>query len=277
MTNPPRYVIIHIQLGGIMKNIVLFDMDGTLTPARQPMTRKVTDKLIQLQRAGFEIGIVTGSDMEYVKEQCSDLFQHIAFDTSTIHLMPCNGTKYYRIHNKKFPVVYERNMRQELGESNWKRLIRIVTSLQFSIINANRHLPLTGHFINYRGSTLNWCPIGRQASPADRSSWVLWDKHDWIRNKWLMTAREEFDAAGLENVVVKMGGDTSFDIYPEGWDKTYAFKNFEKYDKIYFVGDRCGPNGNDKEAYELAGDLGFTTTGPEQTIKIIDKIISEDK
>ena len=260
-----------------MKNIVLFDMDGTLTPARQPMTRKVTDKLIQLQRAGFEIGIVTGSDMEYVKEQCSDLFQHIAFDTSTIHLMPCNGTKYYRIHNKKFPVVYERNMRQELGESNWKRLIRIVTSLQFSIINANRHLPLTGHFINYRGSTLNWCPIGRQANSADRSSWVLWDKHDWIRNKWLMTAREEFDAAGLENVVVKMGGDTSFDIYPEGWDKTYAFKNFEKYDKIYFVGDRCGPNGNDKEAYELAGDLGFTTTGPEQTIKIIDKIITEDK
>ena len=277
MTNPPRYVIIHIQLGGIMKNIVLFDMDGTLTPARQPMDRPVTDKLIQLQRAGFEIGIVTGSDLEYVKEQCQDLFGQITLDVESIHFMPCNGTKYYRFHNANFHSVYEKNMREEIGESNWKRLVRIITNLQLSLINANRHLPITGHFINYRGSTLNWCPIGRQASPADRSSWVLWDKHGWIRNKWLKAAREEFDSSGLKNVVIKMGGDTSFDIYPKGWDKTYAFKNFEAYDKIYFVGDRCGPNGNDKEAYELAGDLGFETTCPKQTIDIIDKIITEDK
>jgi len=277
LTNPLRNDIIHIQLGGNMKKIVLFDMDGTLTPARQPMEREVTNKLIQLQKAGFEIGIVTGSDLEYVKEQCNDLFQHIGADIGAIHLMPCNGTKYYRIHNRDFAKVYEKNMREELGEAKWKRLIRIVTNLQLSLINGNRHIPITGHFINYRGSTLNWCPIGRQASSADRSSWALWDKHGWIRRKWLKTTREELDASGLETVVVKMGGDTSFDIYPEGWDKTYAFKNFHDSDKIYFVGDRCGPNGNDKEAYDLAGDLGFTTEGPEQTIKIIDRIILEDK
>ena len=277
MTKPPRYVIIHIQLGGDMKKIVLFDMDGTLTPARQAMERPVTDKLIQLQRAGFEIGIVTGSDMEYIKEQCQDLFKHIAVDISAIHFMPCNGTKYYRIHNSNFHTVYERNMREELGESNWKRLIRILITLQMSLIYSKRDIPLTGNFINYRGSTLNWCPIGRQASNTDRASWVLWDKHAWIRSKWLKYAREEFDEAGLSNVVIKMGGDTSFDIYPKGWDKTYAFKNFEGYDKVYFIGDRCGPNGNDKEAYQLAGDLGFITEGPEQTINIINKIIAEDK
>ena len=260
-----------------MKNIVLFDMDGTLTPARQPMERPVTDKLIQLQRAGFEIGIVTGSDLEYVKEQCQDLFKHIAIDISAIHFMPCNGTKYYRLHNANFHTIYEKNMRDELGELMWKRMIRIVTNLQLSLTNANRNLPITGHFIDYRGSTLNWCPIGRQASNADRASWVLWDKHGWIRNKWLMTIREELQESGLENVVVKIGGDTSFDIYPEGWDKTYAFKNFENYDNIYFVGDRCGPNGNDKEAYNLAGKLGFNTTGPEKTIEIINQIIVEYK
>ena len=277
MTNPPRYVIIRIQLGGTMRNVVLFDMDGTLTPARQPMTREVTNKLIELQRAGFEIGIVTGSDMEYVKEQCDDLFQHIAVDVDAIHLMPCNGTKYYRIHNSQFPAIYQKNMREELGEANWKRLIRIITALQLSLITENRSLPLTGNFINYRGSTLNWCPIGRQATNRDRSTWSLREKHKKIRHKWLKIIREELDASGLKVVVVKMGGDTSFDIYPEGWDKTYAFKNFENYDKIYFVGDRCGPDGNDKEAYELAGDLGFITEGPKQTIDIIDKIITEDK
>ena len=277
MTNPPRYVIIHIQLGGNMKKIVLFDMDGTLTPARQPMPRNITNKLQTLQAAGFEIGIVTGSDLEYIKEQCKDLFGHFSLDRFSIHFLPCNGTKYYKFGDKGFNKIYQKNMREELGESNWKRMIRIITSLQLSLITNNKNIPLSGNFISYRGSTLNWCPIGRQANDSDRSSWRLWDKHRWIRYRWLKNIREEFDASGLSNVVVKMGGDTSFDIYPEGWDKTFAFRNFEDYDRIYFVGDRCGPDGNDKEAYDLAADWGFITDGPEQTIKIIDKIITEDK
>lgn len=277
MTNPPRYVIIHIRLGGIMKKIVLFDMGGTLTPARRPMTREVTDKLQKLQSAGFEIGIVTGSDLECIEEQCKDLFGHFSLDRFSIHFLPCNGTKYYKFGEKGFYKIYENNMREQLGESNWKRMIRIILSLQLSLISSNKSLPLSGNFINYQGSTLNWCPIGRQATPADRASWILWDKHQWIRNKWLKNIREEFDASGLSSVVVKMGDDTSFDIYPEGWDKTYAFKNFKAYDKIYFVGDRCGTNGNDKEAYELAGNLGYSTSGPAETIEIIDKIITEDK
>ena len=49
-----------------MKKIVLFDMDGTLTPARQPITWDMIRKLIDLQKSGFEIGIVTGSDLEYI-------------------------------------------------------------------------------------------------------------------------------------------------------------------------------------------------------------------
>ena len=133
------------------------------------------------------------------------------------------------------------------------------------------------NFISYRGSTVNWCPIGRQAKNLDRSAWKIWDKHHWIRYKWLQFARDDFYESGFANVVIKIGGETSFDIYPEGWDKSYAFKNFEKYDKIYFVGDSCGPNGNDREAYELAGDLGFITDGPEKTIQIINQIIVENQ
>ena len=106
-----------------MRKVVLFDMDGTLTPARQPITWKVINKLVDLQKAEFEIGIVTGSDLKYVKEQCGQFFDHIATDISNIHIMPCNGTKYYRINNSIFSPVYEKNMRIELGESDWKRMI----------------------------------------------------------------------------------------------------------------------------------------------------------
>ena len=260
-----------------MKKIILFDMDGTLTPARKKMSVAVVRQLTALQESGFEIGIVTGSDLNYVQEQCEAMFESAILNCSDIHYLPCNGTKSYTYYNGEFLRVYEKNMRKELGEEAWSRMIRIITGLQFSLLNGNRNIPVTGNFINYRGSTLNWCPIGRQAENSDRSVWKLWDTHNSIRRKWLENARESFDNSGLKNVVIKMGGDTSFDIYPKGWDKTYAFKGFEDYDKIYFVGDRCGPNGNDKEAYELAGDLGFDTSGPDDTIEIINRIIMEDK
>ena len=260
-----------------MKKIILFDMDGTLTPARQQMSMDIVRSLSVLQENGFEIGIVTGSDLNYVQQQCESMFDSALLDCTNIHYLPCNGTKYYTYNNGEFNSVYEKNMRKELGEGNWTRMIRLIAGLQFSLLNGNRNIPVTGNFINYRGSTLNWCPIGRQANKADRSVWKLWDIHSSIRRKWIKNARETFDSSGLENVVIKMGGDTSFDIYPEGWDKTYAFKNFDDYDKIYFIGDRCGPSGNDREAYELAGDLGFDTSGPQDTIEIINRIIMENK
>ena len=52
-----------------MKRIVLFDMDGTLTPARKVMEHSTFAALKSLHKNGYEIGIVTGSGMDYIKEQ----------------------------------------------------------------------------------------------------------------------------------------------------------------------------------------------------------------
>lgn len=258
-----------------MKKIVLFDMDGTLTPARKKMQWSMVDALADLQQAGAEIGIVTGSDLDYVRQQCDIIFDISPVDCFAIHYLPCNGTKYYRMNSSRFEKIYENNMRAELQEDDWRRMMQLLTSLQSSVTRVHRNIPMTGNFISYRGSTVNWCPIGRNADDADREEWCLWDSRQKIRQNWLNIARQGLDNADLEHVVIKLGGDTSFDIYPEGWDKTFAFKQFEDYDEIFFVGDRCGPYGNDKEAYELAGELGYITAGPDQTVDIIREIINQ--
>ena len=49
----------------IMKNIVLFDMDGTLTPPRESMDTLLLGPLKVLARYA-DIGVVTGSDFNYV-------------------------------------------------------------------------------------------------------------------------------------------------------------------------------------------------------------------
>jgi phosphomannomutase len=260
-----------------MKKIVLFDMDGTLTPAREKMSMKMCKKLGDLQSLGFEIGIVTGSDMDYLKQQCDILSCIGPVDASLVHYMPCNGTKYYRLVDSRFQLQYSLDMKEEIKNKNYNVLLRKILNLQSTIANNYPEMPLTGNFINYRGSMINWCPIGRLANSKERQLWSRLDRRYEIRKTWLSILRRSLNQIDLENVVIKLGGETSFDIYPEGWDKTYAFKNFKDYKKIYFVGDRCQAYvGNDYEAYMLAGDKGFCTTGPDQTYNIINKIICDE-
>ena len=74
-----------------------------------------------------------------------------------------------------------------------------------------------------------------------------------------------------------MGGNTSIDIYPIGWDKTYALNHYEDYDH-WFVGDRCTlPTGNDKPLYdkikETKPNQAFEVKTTSDTVEIIKDII----
>ena len=81
------------------------------------------------------------------------------------------------------------------------------------------------------------------------------------------------------NAIVKLGGNTSFDIYPVNWDKTYALNHFDKSKwEFWFVGDRCTIDGNDYEIFEFLKDSGrsFETGSPEETIEIVENYILEE-
>ena len=260
--------------------VCLFDMDGTLTPARKKINIEMVRVLIKLQNAGFKIGVVSGSDMEYIEEQCNLLFEDFTFDHTNVLWYPCNGTKHYTFNRSGKKVIhYENNMKEKLGSYAYNDVIRILLDSQISIRYSlgAKTMPLSGTFIQYRGSMINWCPIGRDASEEERKEWVEIDKEYNVRLRMLdrLSAFPVF-----HSLSTRLGGETSFDIYPEGWDKTYALKNFSEKDELYFIGDRCEKNGNDKEIYDIiktreAGQ-SFKTNGPEETISIIEsKILQE--
>lgn len=261
-----------------MKKIVLFDMDGTLTPARKEMEHPVLEALKKLQARDFEIGIVTGSGMDYIKEQCVIMFEDASFDHEKLYYFPNNGTKHIRYESNLKKVVYSMSMEQELGEKNYRDIIYRLIENQLRIKRKiyGKHIPLTGHFIDCRGSMINWCPIGRNASHDDRLKFKSLDDKYRIR---LSLLDAYFRNPAYENVDVKLGGSTSFDIYPKGWDKSYVLKNFNDHDQLWFVGDACKQHGNDKELYEAVAqrdaNKSFETKSPDQTIEIIDTIAKE--
>ena len=255
------------------KKIVLFDMDGTLTEPRQKFDETILgDSLYFLTNSGIDIGIVTGSGLEYLREQMGAWLDESACRYST-HLFPCNGTQYLKPPKRKtesHQLVHSVSMEQQIGSENYRELIKELIGMQYDM--ADRPIPLSGHFIDYRDSMINWCPIGRDATFEKRNKFVELDSKLNLRIDQLIELNNQIEALGLKSLVsVKLGGDTSFDIYPRGWDKTYALAHLQDYE-VWFVGDRCEPSGNDYELYKHCGAQGFKSSGPASTKEIIDNI-----
>ena len=261
--------------------LVLFDVDGTLTEARQPIQKRMLVALHHLAKE-CEIGFLTGSGMEYIKEQLWP-----ALNDPTIrdncHLLPCNGTEYIVPYGETFDdlaykMISKEVMRKKIGDEHFYNIIRRLCYLQNDLLKNNKNLPVTGHFIQNRQSMLNWCPIGRNATTEERNLFKAVDKTFKIREKYLHKFRQFVKTLNID-VTIKLGGDTSFDLYPTGWDKTYALSHFDEtlWD-FWFIGDRCEETGNDYELYELLKPKrrAFKTAGPSETVDLVDWYILQD-
>lgn len=258
--------------------IVLFDLDGTLTPARMPMEDSMLDSLIELGKVA-DIGIVTGSKWEYIQEQCPEFLSWAWHaDTANVIIMPCNGTQLYLPSSGgSYESRHHISMKEQLGDENYRRLVWILANLQTNMMEGI-DIPISGNFISYRGSLLNWCMIGRDATNEEREKFVELDAKYNIRTSVspiLQANLQEFGLTGVEHVI---GGSTSIDIYPSGWDKRYALNHVKDYSEIYFVGDRCFEGGNDWALYNAVGeDKGYKVGGPHETIAVIGGLLNKFK
>lgn len=267
-----------------MKKIVLFDMDGTLTPARKVMTKDIAEKLFMLHNHGYEIGIISGSGLNYILEQCDIFFKTYGKRLDNLKIYPCNGTKYYiwNVKTNEPLQQYCQNIRKTLGQTKLKRVLNALLKYQIDIMNNyefSERFNYTGTFVDYRDSLINWCPIGRNASSIDRALFEDLDNYFKIRKSFSKILGKDPVFSGLS---IKIGGATSFDIYPYGWDKTFPLttqikeSDLEDYE-LFFVGDKCQMGGNDYEIYEhiksINNNNAFETHGPEQTINIINHLL----
>jgi phosphomannomutase len=253
--------------------LVLFDVDGTITEPRKLINIRMIKALRELARHS-EIGFVSGSDLDDIKEQLWPALNDPIIKQNC-HILPCNGTKYLIPTGDEellFSKIYEMFMADEIGSAKFNKIMEIICILQGELAAEGYDIPFTGHFIHNRGSMINWSVIGREAITVERQLFQAADKLYNIRKKYLDKLRERFKEEEIE-VVTKLGGNTSFDIYPPGWDKTFVFTHFNKADwDFWFVGDRCGRDGNDYEIFEKLKphSRAFEVGGPDETIEIID-------
>uniref|UniRef100_A0A9L0I9B4 Phosphomannomutase n=1 Tax=Equus asinus TaxID=9793 RepID=A0A9L0I9B4_EQUAS len=263
--------------------LCLFDVDGTLTPARQKIDPEVA-AFLQKLRSRVQIGVVGGSDYSKIAEQLGDGDEVIEnFD----YVFAENGTVQYK-HGR---LLSKQTIQNHLGEELLQDLINFCLRYM-----ALLRLPKKrGTFIEFRNGMLNISPIGRSCTLEERiefseldkvsralgSSCSFLESEPWfaalswaepcpekekIREKFVEALETEFAGKGLR---FSRGGMISFDVFPEGWDKRYCLDSLDQdsFDTIHFFGNETSPGGNDFEIYADPRTVGHSVVSPQDTVQ----------
>ncbi|CAL5436540.1 unnamed protein product [Camellia sinensis] len=107
-------------------------------------------------------------------------------------------------------------------------------------------------------------PIGRNYSQEERDEFEKYDKVLNIRPMMVSVLREKFAHLKL---TFSIGGQITFDVFPQGWDKTYCLRYVDDFHEIHFFGDKTYKGGNDHEIYEPEQTMEHIVTSPEDTVK----------
>uniref|UniRef100_G3TW80 Phosphomannomutase n=1 Tax=Loxodonta africana TaxID=9785 RepID=G3TW80_LOXAF len=236
--------------------LCLFDVDGTLTPARQKIDPEVA-AFLQKLRSRVQIGVVGGSDYSKIAEQLGEGDEVLFLWGGT---MSSRGSGS-QAHTRSLCFL-PRPSQNHLGEELLQDLINFCLSYM-----ALLRLPKKrGTFIEFRNGMLNVSPIGRSCTLEERIEFSELDKKEKIREKFVEALKTEFAGKGLR---FSRGGMISFDVFPEGWDKRYCLDSLDQdsFDTIHFFGNETTPGGNDFEIFADPRTVGHSVVSPQDTVQ----------
>jgi len=240
-----------------INKLCLFDVDGTLTPARQPVSQEMIYTLRALRKK-LGVGFLGGSDFAKISEQLSVAGSDVTQDFD--YAFGENGLTAYKLGQK----LESQSFIKFIGEEKYKVLVKFILHYV-----ADLDIPIKrGTFVEFRNGMINVSPVGRNATTKERNDFLDYDKEHGVRAAFVKVLQEKFADYGL---TFSIGGQISFDIFPNGWDKTYALRHVEKegFDEIHFFGDKTHKGGNDYEIYNDPRTIGHAVTSPTDTIRIL--------
>ena len=229
----------------------IFDVDGTLTPSRQQITKEFNTFFITFC-FDKNVYLVTGSDYNKTYEQLGETICYLA----------------KRIYNCSGSYVTEKG--KVLHESSWL-LPDDARNFLTEKLNQSKFDLRTGLHFEDRPGMCNFSIVGRNANLEERKKYVDWNIVDER-----VDIAKEFNYL-FPGITAKVGGDTGIDIFPTGNDKSQIVRDFDKNDIIYFFGDKMDDEGNDFPLKQRLINDGFNAqfhpvTCWQDTFKILQSI-----
>lgn len=245
-----------------MKQLVAFDLDGTLALSKQPLDPAMADALADLLGVA-DVAVISGGDWPQFDKQVASRLPARA-DRARLWLMPTTGTKLYTYRDGAWGAVYA-----DLFSDAEKA--KIIAAFDESL-KATGFVPERswGERIEDRGSQITFSALGQQA-PLDAKE--RWDP-DHVKRKLIQADLRQ----RLPGLAINIGGTTSIDVTRAGVDKAYGLKRLSEesgipLDAMLFVGDAIFPGGNDYPAKALGLDT-VRVRDPEETLSVIATVVA---
>ena len=248
-----------------MKNLFLFDVDGTIADSSQKIIDEMAIVLNGLKKENVEIGIVGGGKLDKILDQMDNkvVFNHYFSECGTIYHYNCSNIK----NEIELKEIYKKNIRYH--HTYIKINILVKHCLNFL---SNVDYILSGHFVDLRSGIIYISLIGLTATLEERAYFMNLNKLNNYRSKLIQSLKNLSINLKISNKVdIVEGGSVGIAIYQSEYDKIQVLDCFSEleYDKIYYFGDKYELNGND---YKLLNDkrvIGVKVDNFQDTIKYI--------
>lgn len=234
-------------------NIYIFDMDGTITPARQQMLPDFCYRFLPWLKAHIAY-LACGSNYEKITEQLSP---DVLSAFSGIYSSMGN------VYHQKGHEIYRKEIKLN------KEMLQFLERCRR---NTAYHGTLYGNYLELRPGMLNFSVLGRSCPFAERLKYHDWDNEHHERENIAQEMNEKFPQ--YETTV---GGKISLDIVTRGCGKDQiAHALREKYpnDKLIFFGDKTAKGGNDYTIAEAMRNMANTeviaVNTPEDVLKYLE-------
>ncbi len=229
------------------KSLIVFDIDGTLTPSKAPADKEMIGLLLKLLD-NKSVAIIGGGKYDLFKEQLVEQLPPQDKKLEKLYLFPTNSTAFYR-----FDGSWNKVYSHELSEEE-KEKIKNAFEETFKEVKYSHPEKTYGTVIEDRGTQITFSALGQEVVAMQGEVEGVRLKEEWNKKyDGLRQKMREILQKKLPGFEVRAGGLTSIDITRKGIDKAYGVKQISehldvKIEDMLFVGDAIFPGGNDYAA-----------------------------
>ena len=242
-----------------MKQLIIFDLDGTIAESKAPIDAEMAPLLAALLET-VKVAIISGGDYPQFESQFLGHFAPGAH-LGDLSLLPTCGTRFYQ-YKDGWQKLYSEDL---TGPQKQK----IIAALNEAVASCGFQVQQTwGEVIEDRESQITYSALGQQAPLDEKKKW----DPDFSKRQKIKAALDVL----LPEFSVRLGGTTSIDVTLPGIDKAYGIRKLRDIlgipiqDMIY-VGDALFPGGNDFPA-RGTGVVCIQVRDPNETKRVIEAI-----
>jgi len=246
----------------LKKELIVFDLDGTLNESKLPMDLEMGELLTKLLEKK-KVAVTSGKGFKLFEEQFLNSLKCQNSLLKNLFLFPTCSTSFYKFKDKWIPM-YKETLTKEQKEKIFNAF-----NLTFNDLKYKHPEKTYGEIIEDRETQITFSAFGQLAPLELKQSW---DQNQEKRLKIVNVLKNY-----IPEFEIRVAGTTSIDITKKGIDKAYGVKQIEKHlnikrDQILFIGDALFEGGNDYPVKTLGIDC-IQVSGPKETKEIIKNLI----